>query len=159
MILFGYHRIGYKILKELKRMKLKFIVVDYNPRVVLSLGDEGIDCIYGDAADKEFLRELSLDKVKMIISTIPDDDSNLSIRNRLKEIKSDATFIATTEQPRNALDLYKEGIDYVLVPQHLGGDYVAHMLEEYHLNKSLYKEAGKKHRKELSEARKDSRFE
>ena len=48
VILFGYHRIGYKILEQIKRMKLSVVVVDYNPKTILALSKEKIDCIYGD---------------------------------------------------------------------------------------------------------------
>jgi len=158
IILFGYHRIGYKILNALKEMKISFAVVDYNPKVVLSLGRRGINCIYGDASDKEFLDEIELNKVKIIISTIPDEYSNLIIKERLKESNSEAVFIATAEQPRSAIDLYKQGIDYVIVPHHLGGDYAAHMIKQFHIEKKKYREAGKKHIKELNEAKKSSYF-
>jgi len=51
VILFGYHRIGYKLLNALKETKLSFAVVDHNPNVILSLGKDGINCIYGDASE------------------------------------------------------------------------------------------------------------
>jgi Kef-type K+ transport system membrane component KefB/Trk K+ transport system NAD-binding subunit len=158
VILFGYHRIGYKILKTLKEMKLKFVVIDYNPKVILSLGEHNINCIYGDAADKEFLNELNLDKTKLVISTIPDEQSNLEIKEKLKELKSQAVFIATAEQPRSAIDLYNQGVDYVLIPHHLGGDYAANMLKEFTINKLKYKSLGKKHMDELKKAKDDSIF-
>jgi len=158
IILFGYHRIGYKILNALKEMKIPFAVVDYNPKVILSLGKQGINCIYGDASDKEFLDEIELGKTKIIISTVPDEYSNLIIKERLKELKSDAVFIATAEQPRSAIDLYKQGADYVIIPHHLGGDYAAHMIKQFHVEKKKYREAGKKHIKELNLAKKDSYF-
>jgi Kef-type K+ transport system membrane component KefB len=158
IVLFGYHRIGYKIINHLQKLKASFAVVDYNPKVILSLGKQGINCIYGDASDKEFLREIDLSKAKLIISTIPDENSNLCIKEYLEEIKSEAIFIATAEQPRYALDLYEQGIDYVILPHHLGGDYAAEMIKNYHLNKEMYKEAGKKHKKELNNARNNSTF-
>jgi Kef-type K+ transport system membrane component KefB len=158
VVLFGYHRIGYKILETLKSMKTSFIVVDYNPKVVLALGKKGINCVYGDASDKEFLEEMNLSKAKVIISTIPDEYSNLVISERLKQLGSEAVFIGTSEQPRSAVDLYEQGVDYVLVPHHLGGDYAAHMIRQFHTDKKKYKEAGKKHLKELNEAKKNSLF-
>lgn len=158
VILFGYHRIGYKILNALKEMRTPFAVVDYNPKIILSLGKQGINCIYGDASDKGFLDEIKFDKAKIIISTIPDEYSNLVIKERLKELKSDAVFIATAEQPRNAIDLYKQGADYVIVPHHLGGDYAANMIKQFHIEKRKYREAGKKHIKELNSAKKNSYF-
>jgi Kef-type K+ transport system membrane component KefB/Trk K+ transport system NAD-binding subunit len=158
ILLFGYHRIGYKILETLKKLKIPFAVVDYNPKVILSLGKQRINCIYGDASDKDFLDEIELSNVKVIISTIPDEYSNLVLKERLETLKSDAAFIATAEQPRSAIDLYKQGVDYVIIPHHLGGDYAAHMIKEFHTNKNKYKEAGKKHIKELNIAKKKSFF-
>lgn len=158
ILLFGYHRIGYKILKSLNKMKIKFIVVDYNPKVILSLGRAGIDCIYGDAADKEFLNEINLKDFKMIISTIPDENSNLAIIEKLKEIKSDAIFLPTTENSRDALDLYHKGADFVIVPQHLGGNYIANMIENYSFDKKEYKSKGKIHMDEMLEGKKNSNY-
>ncbi len=153
IVLFGAHRIGYKILKTLKEMKVPFVVIDYNPKTILTLGKQGINCIYGDASDKEFLNEIELSKVKVVVSTIPDEYSNLAIRENLDRIKSDAVFIATSEQPTHALDLYSQGVDYVIIPHHLGGDYAAHMIRRFGTAKKDYKEAGKKHRKDLNEAK------
>jgi len=54
IILFGYHRIGFKILNSLKELDSSFVVIDYNPKVILSLNKLGINSIYGDAGNKEF---------------------------------------------------------------------------------------------------------
>jgi Kef-type K+ transport system membrane component KefB len=159
VLLLGYHRIGYKVLQELKEMKISFAVVDYNPKVILSLGKQGIGAIYGDAGDREFLNEIGVDKAKLIISTIPDENANISIKEKLKDIGSDAIFIATTEQPRNALGLYDEGIDYVLIPHHLGGKHIADMIKKFSFRKDKYKEEGKKQARDLKSARDKSGFE
>jgi Kef-type K+ transport system membrane component KefB len=158
VLLLGYHRIGYKILNALKDMKIPFAVVDYNPKVVLNLSKQGINAIYGDAGDREFLNEIGVDKAKLVISTIPDENANISIKEKLKDIGSSAIFIATTEQPRNALELYDQGVDYVIVPHHLGGEHAADLIKDLHFNKDKYKERGKKHIKELRQARDRSAF-
>jgi Kef-type K+ transport system membrane component KefB len=158
IILFGYHRIGYKIGKVLKENGIRFLVVDYNPKVVLELSKKRIDCVYGDASDKEFLRELSIDKSKILISTIPDVESNLAIKEMLHELNSDIVFIATTEQPKIAVELYKKGVDYVIIPHHLGGDYMAHLIEKFHTDKKKYREKGSKHFSELKKQKSESNY-
>lgn len=158
IILIGYHRIGYKVMQAVKGLNKKFAVIDYNPKVILSLGKWGINAIYGDAGDRYFLSELPLDKAKLIISTIPDEAINVTIKERLKEINSEAAFIATAEQPRIAHDLYEEGVDYVIVPHHLGGDYVAHMINQFKTDKEKYIEFGKKHKHSLKAAKSNSNF-
>ena len=158
IVLFGYHRLGYKILQTIKKMKVPFLVIDHNPKVILALGKEGIDCVYGDAGDKDFLEEIDLDKAELIISTIPEEQINLTILEKLKEIDSKASFIGTADQPRSALDLYNEGADYVILPHHLGGQYVSEMIEGIKISKGKYKNEGKKHQKELKRARDSSTF-
>jgi len=159
IILFGYHRIGYKLLKTLKKTSESLAVVDYNPRVVNSLASEGIDCIYGDAGNKNLLNEIDFANTKIVLSTIPDEESNLTLLEVLKEKKSRAIFIATAEQPRIALDLYNAGADYVIIPHHLGGEYSSKLIEDFGLHKEKYKKIGKEHFKELSKARNNSSFE
>jgi Kef-type K+ transport system membrane component KefB len=158
IILFGYHRIGFKILSSLKELDSSFVAIDYNPKVILSLNKLGIDSIYGDAGNKEFLKEIPLDKAKIVISTIPDSETNLVIQEMLREANSEAIFIATTEHPNSAIDLYKNGVDYVILPHHLGGDFAAHMIKSFHTDKKKYKEAGNRHMKELTKSRKNSTF-
>lgn len=158
IILFGYHRIGYKILRTLERLNKSFAVVDYNPKVILSLSKSRINSIYGDAADKNFLSEIPLNKAKLVISTIPDEYSNRIIKEMLQETQSEAVFLATAEQPRHALDLYSDGVDYVIIPHHLGGDFIAHMIKEHGTNKEAYKKLGKEHRLDLQHHKKNSTF-
>lgn len=159
IILLGYHRIGFKVLQAIRKLNKKFVVVDYNPKVVLALNNWGINTIYGDAGDKYFLSELPLSKAKLIISTIPDESVNQIIREKLDESNSQATFIATAEQLRQASDLYKSGVDYVIIPHHLGGDYIAHIISQFKIDKAKYKELGKKHKSELGSGKSDSNFD
>jgi Kef-type K+ transport system membrane component KefB len=158
VVLFGYHRMGYKLMQRLKQMKCSVLVVDYNPKAILALEKQGIDSIYGDAADKNFLAELKLRKAKLIISTVNDEGANIIIRDILKEVDSKATFIATAEQPRAAIDLYDIGADYVIIPHHLGGDYVSHLIDKFGNNYGKFKDLGKAHLRELRRAKDGSSF-
>lgn len=158
VILFGYHSVGYKVVQSLKRMRKKFLVVDHNPQVIIALAKEKIDCVYGDASDNDFLGEINIEDAKMIVTTIPEDGINLSILDYLERVNPKAIFIATAKQPRSALDLYKEGADYVIVPQHLGGDYASNMISEFELDKRRYKNKGKNHLTKLREGKRKSRF-
>ncbi|MBM3232747.1 hypothetical protein FJZ18_01105 [Candidatus Pacearchaeota archaeon] len=158
VVLIGYHRMGYKILGSLKKIKSPFIVVDHNPKVILSLSKWGVNCIYGDASDKDFLRQLELHKVKLIISTIPEPEPNRAIQEYLNENGIKSAFIATAEQPREAFSLYDQGVDYVLIPHHLGGEYAAHILEKFKTNKNLYKQLGKRHSEQLKKGKDHSEY-
>ena len=158
IILFGYHRVGYKLLQRLRKMHENFVIVDYNPNVVKSLNKQGIDAIYGDVGNRNFLDDLPLSRAKMIISTIPEESSNMLIIETLREMKSNAVILTTAEQPRQAIELYKAGADYVIIPHHLGGWYASEIIEKYKKDKKKYREMGHSHFNELSKARNSSNF-
>ena len=139
ILLFGHNRIGYDLLESFKKLKKKFLVVDYNPEIVINLAKEGIDCKYGDASDSELLDGLNLNKAKAIISTIPDVDTNLLLINKIKESKGNAIIVVVAHRIDDALKLYEEGATYVIMPHFLGGKQASFLLEKhgFDINKFL----------------------
>ena len=131
ILLFGHNRIGYDLLESFKKLKKKFLVVDYNPEIVINLAKEGIDCKYGDASDSELLDGLNLNKAKAIISTIPDVDTNLLLINKIKESKGNAIIVVMAHRIDDALKLYEEGATYVIMPHFLGGKQASFLLEKH----------------------------
>ena len=134
IILFGYNRIGYDLLETFKKIKKKFLVVDYNPETIVKLAKEGIECRYGDAGDSELLSELNFSKAKMIYSTIPDFDTNIILVNKIRESNKKAIVIVISHQIDEAIELYNSGATYVLMPHFLGGSHTSTLIEKYGLN-------------------------
>ncbi len=134
IILFGYDRVGYDILESFKKIKKKFLVIDYNPEIITKLTKEGFDCKYGDADDSELLNELNFSKIKMIISTIHNLDTNLLLINKIRESNKKAIITVVSHQIDEAMKLYDAGATYVLMPHFLGAHHVSTMIEEHGLN-------------------------
>lgn len=153
LILLGYSRLGFNLVKAFDLAKKKYLVVDYNPITIMNLSKKGISCVYGDVNDSEFLKSINLRSAKMIVSTIPDYSANVNV---MKFVDKDATFIATSNQIHNAVELYKNGADYVIMPHYLGGDYIANMLVRDNFSKKNIKEEGKHHIKQIQERLKDN---
>jgi hypothetical protein len=80
------------------------------------------------------------------------------IEEATREANKKTIFVATAEQPRQAIDLYKSGVDYVLIPHHLGGEYASHLIKEFGTNKKKYDKLGKEHKIHLERSRKNSTF-
>jgi len=150
-ILFGYNRIGFGILESFKKMKNDYLVVDFNPDTIETLSRFRIPCIYGDAYDSDFLKELPLKKLSLAVSTIPDFETNVLLVEYLKTINPDAIIILRASNIKDALELYKKGASYVLTPHFLGGEYVAHMIIEGKTNENEYKLEKDKHIKMLND--------
>ncbi len=134
IILFGYNRIGYDILESFKKIKKKFLVIDFDPETVTKLAKEGIDCKYGDANDSELLNELNFSKTKMVVSTMHDLDTNLLLINKIRESNKKTIITVVSHQIDEAMKLYDAGATYVLMPHFLGGHHLSTMIEEHGLN-------------------------
>ncbi len=140
IILFGCDRIGLSFLNIFSENKLSFLVVDYNIDIVKRLIKEKVDVFYGDASEVDTLKELNLTQTKLVISTIPDFETNLLIFEEYKKANSDGIYIATAYSNQDALDLYKRGIDYVIMPYFLGGEYAANLIAKNMFDKEKYLE-------------------
>ena len=125
-------------LESLKKIKKKFLIIDYDPEVITKLSKDGYDCRYGDAEDSELLNELNFSKAKMVISTIPIVDTNLLLINKIKEENKEAIIAVVSHQIDDAVRLYDEGATYVLMPHFLGGKHFSTMIERNKMNMNKF---------------------
>jgi len=149
-ILFGYDKVGHDFIQAFEKLGLRYVVVDYNPHMIPLIEQEKVPYRFGDAEDPEFLRELNLSKVKMVVSTIPDFKVNLLITKQLKEENPQAIPIVLSHQISHADELYKAGAIYVLMPHYLGAQYASNMIVRIGLDREAFKEEREKHRERLA---------
>lgn len=150
-ILFGENRIGFSIMKSFMNMKKDYLVVDFNPVRVRKLSLKGINCVYGDVSNAEFLEELKFHKAKIIVSTVPEKEINLTLINLARKKNKNMIIIVTARQISDTFELYTAGADYVILPHFLGGEYTANLIEKARENKSVYKKEKDKQIKDLKE--------
>lgn len=143
-ILLGYNRIGFSVMQSFKKVTKNFLVVDYNPLVIKDLRKKNIEAIYGDAENSDLLEDLNISKANVIVSTVPEKETNELILDVLKRNKSKSITILTARQIDEALELYKCGADYVILPHFLGGEYVAQIIEKAKKDKEIYEKEKKK---------------
>jgi voltage-gated potassium channel Kch len=127
-VVFGYHRTGWKIGNALKKVGLKFAAVDFNPGNIHRLVNHDIKVFFGDASDIEFLKELPLEKVKIIISTIPSPEDQLVLLDFLRAKKIKPIVICTLYNKKYLDKLYEAGADYVILPHLLGGMWMSELI-------------------------------
>lgn len=153
VILFGYNRVGYDLLKSFKKMKLSCLVVDYDPEIVAMLKEKHIPVMYGDASDIDLISELNFSKAKLVVSTIPDTRTNIFIARHIKKTlhKKNTVLIATAHKIDEAIQLYSEGVDYVIMPHFLGGKHASSLLIKYGANINKFIKEKAKHLNELKE--------
>ena len=149
IILFGCNRVGYDFLKIFKKMKKKFLVVDYNPELISELTKKKIDCRYGDIDDNEFLDELNLSKLKMAVSTTPDFETNCLLIDKIRQTNKKAIIMVVSHNIGETNILYHKGATYVVMPHFLGADYASMMISKHGLNINKFLKEKTKHLKQL----------
>lgn len=154
IILFGCDRIGRNFLETFQKLNKDFVIVDYNPEILKKLKNEGYSVLYGDAEEVEFLNELNLKKARLIISTIPDYETNFLILREYKKKNPEGVCLFTSYKIKDSFDFYREGADYVIMPHFLGGEYASKIIENFEFNKEKYLELKEKDLKKLEEIRK-----
>ena len=149
IILFGCDRMGYSLLKTLEKIDNKVLVVDYNPEIIMDLMKRGIPSRYGDIDDPELIGDLKLKKAKMIISTVPDFEANLSLLEKAKKKNKNIIIIMVAQKIDEALELYRQGADYVIMPHFLGAEHASHILKKFKIDKNMFTKKQAKHIKDL----------
>lgn len=124
-------------------------MVDYNPETIVELYKKGIECRYGDVDDEEFLSELNLTKTKMIVSTIPEFETNLLLINKIRQMNKKAIIIVVSHNIEETGLLYGKGATYVIMPHFLGGSHASMMINKHGLNLNGFLKEKKKHIKQL----------
>jgi FlaA1/EpsC-like NDP-sugar epimerase len=149
VLVFGYHRLGWKICEALKELKVSFAVVDFDPMAIKKLQIRRIPYYFGDATEVDFLCELPLDSAKMIISTLPRADDQAVIIKHIRLTNKKSLIIANLSHSRFLEDLYAAGADYIMMPHLLSGQWMGQLLKNNRWDRKLFKELTKKQREEL----------
>lgn len=131
IVLCGYNRTGYSLLKKIMELNLDVIVVDYNPEVINKLKRLNVPYIYGDISDPEIIERLNLESAIAVISTVQDLEDNIYLIREVRKRNKKALIFVTSNQIDEAFKLYEEGADYVILPHFLGGDHASIVLEKY----------------------------
>jgi Kef-type K+ transport system membrane component KefB/Trk K+ transport system NAD-binding subunit len=131
IVIFGADRMGRKIVDSIHALNKKVIVIDYNPDVIAGLMSRKINCICGDAEDPEILERLELGKAYAIISTIPNHTTNRTIIRSLKKHNHQALFFSVATNTEEALKLYEDGADYIILPAMLAGEKLSDVIQNF----------------------------
>jgi|WetSurMetagenome_2_1015567.scaffolds.fasta_scaffold27797_3 Kef-type K+ transport system membrane component KefB/voltage-gated potassium channel Kch len=155
VILCGCHRMGSRIIDTLKLMNEDFIVVDYNPTTIRRLLQQKTKCIYGDIGDFEILDRVSLKDARIVISTIPEQESNLLLIYETKRRNPKTLVFIVADDMDQALELYDAGADYVIIPKMVSGDRASDLIRTFIRDPPRLKKMKEDHIFKLEDDKKD----
>lgn len=134
IILIGAHRTGEGIMNYIDPDDL--LVIDFDPIVIDELKEREIKHLFSDITDPHVFDHLNLLQAEVVISTSPNLKDNLDLVRRLKKDNEEVKIIIRAETKREALELYEEGVDYVLLPHFVSGQYLGSIIDpEFNLSR------------------------
>jgi Kef-type K+ transport system membrane component KefB len=154
MIIFGYDRVGYDFVNTAKKLGKEYIVADFNPEAVKKMTTHNIPNIFGDASDLDFLDEINTLQAKIIISTIPDFQTNLELVSYYRNHNKEGIILVISHDIKHTHSLYEAGASFVIMPHYLGAKYASKMIEEHQGEQYHFEKEKEEHLKHLSERKK-----
>jgi Kef-type K+ transport system membrane component KefB/Trk K+ transport system NAD-binding subunit len=116
VVLFGLGRYGGSIVRHLIRRNRRVTGVDFDPEALARWRAEGLQVIYGDAADPELFEHLPLDGVKWVVSTTPDRETNRLLLKQLAHHGYEGRVAVACRSAQDAEALQSAGADLLLRP-------------------------------------------
>ncbi|MCA9341787.1 cation:proton antiporter [Candidatus Saccharibacteria bacterium] len=130
-ILFGYHKGGHEFVETFRNMKMRYLVVDYNPEIIDHLETQGIRHAFGDMTDEEFLEEINASSAEIVVSTLDNLPANLLLLRYLKRHSPKISFICHASDYEDAAELYDHGASYVSLPHYIGSERISNFLKRH----------------------------
>lgn len=130
IVIVGSHQMGTRLAETLKKRKANFVVVDFDPEVVEKLQAQDILAICGDASDPSIQELAHMSTAKIVISTLPQLADNLSMLEILKTQGKLPKIVVSCYTDREAPELYRHGVDYVILPHQLSSVHLAHIISD-----------------------------
>lgn len=149
LILFGYDHGGREFLQSFKKLKKRYLVVDYDPNVIELLQQRHIPCLYGDATDPELIEEVNLSSARLVVSSITDFGTNQELIKHLNFYNPEAVTICNANGYEEALQLYELGCSYVMVPHHASSERLSALIVRNGIDREHFDSYRRKHLKQI----------
>ncbi|MDA8948748.1 potassium channel family protein [Flavobacteriaceae bacterium] len=126
-IICGYGRNGRQAVARLKRHQKAYVVIEQDEQLIEE--NEGEVLFFkGNALSDEVLVATGIKRAKNLISALPNDADNLFVVLSARQLKPEITIISRVSEESNQSKLALAGANHVIMPDKIGGDYMAALL-------------------------------
>ncbi|MCI0707351.1 MAG: cation:proton antiporter [Ignavibacteriae bacterium] len=133
-VLLGCHRLGSTLVYNLVENNETIRVLDFNPEVLTKLKTRGIPASYVDISHLDALHEAGIGHASIVVCSVPDDylrgTTNLKLLQYVKSLNGGVKVIVQAHSLAHALELYRAGADYVLVPSVVSSEHILGVIEK-----------------------------
>jgi len=123
-IICGYGRIGRIIARELREERVKFVVIEKDPKN-LDEKEEAL-LLAGDATRDHVLKGAGIENARGLISVLPNDAENLFVVLSARVLNPNILIVSRAVEEGSEQKLLRAGANKVVSPYHIGGLRMAH---------------------------------
>jgi len=129
VIVCGYGRNGSKACEELAISGRDFVVIEKNPETRQSVPiSKNFKMMVADATKDEILKMVGIERAEVIIITTPSDAANVFVTLTARALNPKIKIIVRASERETEDKLYRAGADKVIMPDILGGMFMAQLV-------------------------------
>jgi len=126
-IVCGFGRTGRQAVARLKRHRQPYVVIEQDEKLIESW-KANVLFQQGSALTEACLHSSGIKKAKHLISALPDDAKNLFVVLTARKLNPALTIVSRVCEEVNQSKLKWAGADHIIMPDKIGGDYMAALL-------------------------------
>lgn len=126
-IVCGFGRTGRQAVARLKRHRQPYVVIEQDEKLIESW-KANVLFQRGSALTEACLHSSGIKKAKHLISALPDDAKNLFVVLTARKLNPALTIVSRVCEEVNQSKLKWAGADHIIMPDKIGGDYMAALL-------------------------------
>jgi len=127
VIVCGFGRNGRRACIELQQSNKDFIIIEVDESRTQNIPKD-MNWYIGDATKDSELKAVGIERAKAIIITTPSDSVNVFVTLTARNLHPGIRIITRTSSYETQDKLYHAGADSVIMPDVLGGMFMAHMI-------------------------------
>ncbi|MBN2585337.1 potassium channel protein [Patescibacteria group bacterium] len=112
----GFGRVGEKVVEELTKENVPFVVIEIDPEVIEVCRLKGYLCVVGDATNEDVMLEAGIMSAKGLISTLGRDSDNVLTVITARTINSDLFIVARANTDTAVAKLIRVGANRAVSP-------------------------------------------
>lgn len=132
VIICGFGRYGQEVGTHFSKHDVPFVVIDLSDDCIKQIqhSEEKILYLQGDATQDEVLVKAGIHQAKSLIAALPDDSDNVFVVLSARELNQELNIISRATNPKSERKLQKAGASHVVMPEQIGGFYMATLVNQ-----------------------------
>ncbi len=129
IIVCGFGKTGQNACRGLQNSKNELLVIENNADLIDGHKDaKAYKFLTGDAIQEDTLKNAQIEEAETIIITLPSDADNVFITLTARELNPGLKIIAKATELSTEKKLRVAGADHVIMPERVGGSYMASLV-------------------------------